>query len=114
MQGPVEEGSTDAVDEAIRTLPPLAIEAKPVVRREEVVKVERAEAEAPVVIATVVEPIPLKAVTPAKTPEKASEKAKVETVEEKEEERPFYGLPDDPGVKEGAVKRDGTSGFRLF
>ena len=32
-----------------------------------------------------------------------------------QDERPFYGLPDDPGVKEGAAaKRDGTSGFRLF
>ena len=50
----------------------------------------------------------------AVTPERAPEKAKAETVG-KEEERPFYGLPDDPGVKEGAVaKRDGTGSFRLF
>ena len=42
--------------------------------------------------------------------EKSKEEASVQ-----EEERPFFGLPDDPGVKEGAaVKRDGTSGFRLF
>jgi HemY protein len=79
---------------------------------EAVVKVEKAEAEAPAVVATVVEPIPVKTVTPAKTAEKTP--VKVETVEEKEEERPFYGLPDDPGVKEGIAKRDGTSGFRLF
>lgn len=111
LQGPIEEGAIDAVDEAIRTLPPLAIEAKPVAVVEAVVKVERPEAEKPVVVATVVEPIPLKSVTP----EKAPEKTKVETKPEKDEERPFYGLPDDPGVKDGeAAKRDGTSGFRLF
>ena len=41
------------------------------------------------------------------------EKAREPVAEE--EERPFFGLPDDPGVKEGAaVKRDGTTGFRLF
>ena len=54
----------------------------------------------------IVEPVPVKTVTP--------EKAQTEVANEKEE-RPFYGLPDDPGVKEGAAaKRDGTSGFRLF
>jgi len=103
LEGPVEEGSADAVDEAIRTLPPLAIESKPAVRVEDVVKVEK---EKPVIVATATEP------SPAKTT--IQEKPKTETVAE-EAERPFYGLPDDPGVKEGAtVKRDGTSGFKLF
>lgn len=100
LQGPVEEGSTDTVDEAIRTLPPLAIETRPAARVEEVVKVETVEVQKPVVVATVVEPVPVKTATPQKVDE--------------EEERPFFGLPDDPGVKEGAVKRDATSGFRLF
>ncbi|MBO9631131.1 MAG: heme biosynthesis protein HemY, partial [Shinella sp.] len=99
----VEEGSTDAVDEAIRTLPPLALEQKPAAKVEEVVKVEKAPVEKPVVVAAVVEKTPV-------VVEKAKEEASVQ-----EEERPFFGLPDDPGVKEGAtVKRDGTSGFRLF
>jgi HemY protein len=53
----------------------------------------------------VVEAAPVKAATPEKVRE---------TVAIEEDERPFFGLPDDPGVKEGAVKRDGTSGFRLF
>lgn len=102
LEGPVEEGSTDAVDEAIRTLPPLAIEQKPAVK-EEVVKVEKVAVEKPVVVTAAVEKAPV-------VVEKAKEGAPVQ-----EEERPFFGLPDDPGVKEGAaVKRDGTSGFRLF
>jgi HemY protein len=106
LEGPIEEGSPDAVDEAIRTLPPLAIEEKPAVKVAEVAEIEKAETEKPVIVAAVVEPVPVKTVTP--------EKAPVEAVEEKEE-RPFYGLPDDPGVKEGTdAKRDGTSGFRLF
>ncbi|HSX73813.1 MAG TPA: heme biosynthesis HemY N-terminal domain-containing protein, partial [Shinella sp.] len=105
LDGPIEEGSTAAVDEAIRTLPPLAIESKPAARVEEVVRTETVEAEKPVVVAAVVEAAPAKVAT--------VEKAR-ETVSAEEEERPFFGLPDDPGVKEGAVKRDGTSGFRLF
>ncbi|MFT4162670.1 heme biosynthesis protein HemY [Shinella sp.] len=114
LQGPVEEGSADAVDEAIRTLPPLAIEAKPA-RIEPEERVEKTETARPVVVAAVAEPAPVRTVTPEKVPEKTPEKTKVETVGGMEEERPFYGLPDDPGVKEGAVaKRDGTSSFRLF
>ncbi|GAA4172727.1 heme biosynthesis protein HemY [Shinella granuli] len=106
LDGPIEEGSTAAVDEALRTLPPLAIEAKPAARVEEIAKVETVEVvQKPVVVATVVEAAPVKAATPEKVRE---------TVAAEEEERPFFGLPDDPGVKEGAVKRDGTSGFRLF
>ena len=111
LQGPIEEGSIDAVDEAIRTLPPLAIETKPVAVVEAVVTVEKPPAEEPIVVAAVAEPIPVKTVTPEKTPEKV----KADATTEKDDEPPFYGLPDDPGVKEGAaVKRDGTSGFRLF
>ena len=68
------------------------------------VKVEKAPVEKPVVVASVVEPAPVK-VEKAREPAPAAE----------EEERPFFGLPDDPGVKEGAeAKRDGTTGFRLF
>lgn len=109
LQGPVEEGSTDAVDEAIRTLPPLAIETRPAAKTDPIVKVERVEAEKPVVVATVAEPVAVK--------EAVVEKAKLEPAgaQDDRQERPFYGLPDDPGVKEGtAAKRDGTSGFRLF
>lgn len=107
LQGPIEDGSAGAVDEAIRTLPPLAIATKPA-RAEQVVKEEKAEAARPVVVAAVTEPAPVKIAT-------MPEQAKADAASQKEEERPFYGLPDDPGVKEDAVaKRDGTSGFRLF
>lgn len=108
LQGPVEEGARDTVEEAIRTLPPLAIETKPVAVVENVVKVTKTEPEKPVVVAAVVEPAPVR----SEATEKASEKVKPDATEP--EERPFYGLPDDPGVKEGMVKRDGTTGFRLF
>jgi HemY protein len=106
LDGPIEEGSTAAVDEAIRTLPALAIESRPATPVEETAKVETVEAmQKPVVAATVAEAAPVKTAT--------LEKAR-ETVAVEEGERPFFGLPDDPGVKEGAAKRDGTSGFRLF
>jgi HemY protein len=134
IAGPVEEGSADAVDEAIRTLPPLAIEARPVQQAEPAERsVVETEAEKPVVVAIVPEPAPVvETVVVDKVPEKISEKMqekpqdrprdklpekaateKDKPVDAEEEKRPFFGLPDDPGVKEGA-KRDGTTGFRLF
>ena len=106
LEGPIEEGSTAAVDEAIRTLPPLAIETKPVTRDEEPVVEAKPEPEKPVIVAAVAEPAPARTATPEKP---------LATPPAEEEERPFFGLPDDPGVKEGTVlKRDGTSSFRLF
>ena len=109
LQAPVEDGAANSVEEAIRTLPPLAIETKPVAVVENVVTVAKAEPDKPVVAAeTAVEPVAVKSTKTEAVPEKAKP-APVE-----QEERPFYGLPDDPGVKEGALKRDGTSGFRLF
>src|SRR5690606_5285835 len=60
LDGPIEEGSTATVDEAIRTLPPLAIEAKPAARVEEIAKVETVEVvQKPVVVAKVVEAAPV-------------------------------------------------------
>jgi HemY protein len=109
LQAPVEDGAANSVEEAIRTLPPLAIETKPVAVVENVVTVAKAEPEKPVVVAeTAAEPVVVKSTRT----ETAPEKAKPAPVEQ--EERPFYGLPDDPGVKEGPLKRDGTSAFRLF
>ncbi len=70
--------------------------------------IETTKAEEPVIVEKVVEKEPVKIVTPEKVPDA------VKATDDKDEERPFYGLPDDPGVKEGTAKRDGTSGFRLF
>jgi HemY protein len=103
LQGPIEEGSTNTVDEAIRTLPPIAIETRPAARTE---KVETVKAEPPVVVTAVAEPVPTRTATPQKTD--------AIPAGSEEEERPFYGLPDDPGVKAGAVRRDDTSSFKLF
>jgi HemY protein len=103
LQGPIEEGSANTVDEAIRTLPPIAIETRPAVKAE---KAETVKAEPPVVVTAVAEPVPAKAETP--------QKADAVPAGSEEEERPFYGLPDDPGVKAGAVRRDDTSSFKLF
>ena len=104
IAGPVEEGSVNTVDEAIRTLPPLAIEAKPAERAVTVVETPPAVAEeTETVIALKEKEKP----EPEKTPEAAPE------VKE-EEERPFFGLPDDPGVKEGAAPRSAGGVFRLF
>ncbi len=103
--GPVEEGAVNAVDEALRTLPPLAYEPKPADRREtRPIVVEPASLSVPVKTA------PVKAETPkgGRVPERAAA-----TADAVEEPRPFYGLPDDPGVKEGA-KPEENSGFRLF
>lgn len=111
IEGPLEEGSANPADEAIRTLPPLAIDS----RAEAPAETAAVEEEAPVIEAPPAEEsrakdtvVPLKSETPAA---KVAEEKKEE--EELEAARPFFGLPDDPGVKEEA-KRDGTSGFRLF
>jgi len=103
IEGPLEEGSANAVDEAIRTLPPLAIETKPAETRKEAPAVVEAEPEVVPVKEETVVPLKEKPV-PAKVPETG----------EQEEALPFFGLPDDPGVKGEPVKRTASGTFRLF
>jgi HemY protein len=106
LEGPLEEGSVNTADEAIRTLPPLAIESQP----------GKSEP------ATFAESLSTIEIAPVQTAQKAETMAEKEQApaagklaedDELEKARPFFGLPDDPGVK-GETKRDGTSTFRLF
>ncbi|QRM53456.1 heme biosynthesis protein HemY [Sinorhizobium sp. BG8] len=101
LDGPVEEGSANPAEEAIRTLPPIAVTA--------------AKAEA--ASQPVAEKVQTIHIEPA---QKAEKKTSDKTAEDKKqagsigEEKPFFGgLPDDPGVK-GEVRKEAASAFRLF
>ena len=140
IAGPIEDGTPDTADEAIRSLPPVAIvhqrpEPKSEPQPEQdvtsalpsdvprhVIEVEEKPEEP--VIKTIAVPAPSESVlvpqtvktepkpVPAKVDaSKTTADAKpVETVVE-----PFFGRPpDDPGVREGASKPLEKSTFRLF
>ncbi|MDO9416539.1 heme biosynthesis protein HemY [Pararhizobium sp.] len=118
IAGPVEDGSIDAGDAAIRSLPPVTRSVEPIVVAEtKQANPEPAkqpltiEAEKPLVKAV---EVPVKAVeeeVPAVPviAAKPKEQSKAETVVE-----PFFGRPpDDPGVRAGS-KPEEKANFRLF
>ncbi|OCP11058.1 MULTISPECIES: heme biosynthesis protein HemY [unclassified Ensifer] len=109
-------------DEAIRSLPPVAIEPHvhepaPVAKRKETPVILEAEREEPVVQ---VQPIK---VAERKPPEPVAEKAAIKTTAKEDVANgeqisdPFFGRPpDDPGVRDPATgeKTPEKAGFRLF
>jgi len=139
IAGAIEDGKPDAADEAIRSLPPVAIvHQRPEPRSElqpeqdvastlpsdvrgHIIEVEEKPEEP--VVRTIAVPTPSESVivpqtvkaepkpVPAKVGDgKAADAKPVETVVE-----PFFGRPpDDPGVREGASKPLEKSTFRLF
>ncbi len=108
LAGATEEGRL-SVDDAIRSLPPVAPEQQAAAREapataksEESQPVLEAEREAPI-------KVPERKETAAPQPKSG------ETVAEEEEEAPFFGRPpDDPGVRDRAVEEGNKAGFRLF
>ncbi|MCP8895946.1 heme biosynthesis protein HemY [Shinella daejeonensis] len=108
IDGPIEDAAATVADEAIRTLPPVATETKPA-REIPEPAVEAVAERPPVVVAAVKPPI---AVKPAAAPKPAPDGGP-RPAENPDETPPFYGLPDDPGVKQGA-KREEAGSFRLF
>ena len=125
IAGPIEEGTPDAADEAIRSLPPVAIvhqRPEPQPGRAAVpVKtspVIEAEDKAPVTVKTIAVPAPSESVIvpqtvktePKPVPAKTGEGKPLETVVE-----PFFGRPpDDPGVRDDGSKPLEKTTFRLF
>ncbi len=111
ISGPVEEGSVDLADEAIRSLPPVAIvhhREEPVqkvaeapVRAVEPAKVEKA-AEEPAV-KTIAVPVPTESVIVPQTVKADTKPTPVKADEPVVE--PFFGRsPDDPGVRDASAK----------
>ncbi len=106
ISGPVEEGSVDIADEAIRSLPPVAIAHH---REEPVRKPAEKVAEAPVkaadepAVKTIAVPVSTESVIVPQTVKAAAKPAPVKTDEPVAE--PFFGRsPDDPGVRDTGAK----------
>ncbi|WP_428426524.1 heme biosynthesis protein HemY [Pararhizobium sp.] len=126
IAGPIEDGTPDAADAAIRSLPPVAIvhqrpepqpqrvvpAALPSDAPRHVIEVEEKPEEP--VVKTIAVPAPSESVIVSQTvktePGKTADGKPVETVVE-----PFFGRPpDDPGVREDASKPLEKTTFRLF
>ncbi|ACP26941.1 hypthetical protein contains N-terminal HemY domain [Sinorhizobium fredii NGR234] len=112
LAGTTEEGRV-SVDEAIRSLPPVAPEHPVAVR--EAPATPKAEENGPVLEAERPIPTPT-AITVPERKETAAPPSKSEgTAAEDEEAAPFFGRPpDDPGVRDGAVEDGNKASFRLF
>ncbi|MDX3927575.1 MAG: heme biosynthesis protein HemY [Shinella sp.] len=108
LGGPVEEGSANPAEEAIRTLPPVVTSAKPAEPKPATAAPDR---KAGVIAITPTPVAPKDMSQPVVTI--ATERTAASSGKSEEEAKPYFGLPDDPGVKDEA-KKDGTSGFRLF
>ncbi len=122
IAGPVEEGTVDVADEAIRSLPPVAIvhqrpEPEPQPERAATpaktrAVVETAEKPEEVVVQTIAVPAPTESVIVPQTVKVEPKPKPVKTDETTVE--PFFGRPpDDPGVRDGS-KPLKKSTFRLF
>ncbi|WP_426240386.1 heme biosynthesis HemY N-terminal domain-containing protein [Pararhizobium sp. DWP1-1-3] len=126
IAGPIEDGTPDAADEAIRSLPPVAIvhqrpEPQPeraAVSAVPVHVIEAAEKPEDVAVKTIAVPAPSESVIvpqtvkiePQPAPAKTAQAKAVETVVE-----PFFGRPpDDPGVRDDGNKPLEKTTFRLF
>ncbi|WOS62629.1 heme biosynthesis protein HemY [Sinorhizobium fredii] len=112
LAGATEEGRV-SVDEAIRSLPPVAPEQQVLVREAPVTP--RAEESRPVLEAERPIPTPTPITVPERKESAAPPPKSEETVAEEEEAAPFFGRPpDDPGVRDRAVEDGNKAGFRLF
>ncbi|MDW5317874.1 heme biosynthesis protein HemY [Rhizobium sp. PL01] len=129
IAGPIEDGTPDSADAAIRSLPPVAIvhqrpepvrqperaEPKPAPAR----VIEAEEKPAETVVKTIAVPAPSESVIIPQTVKAEPKPASVKTEEKvKAEEKivePFFGRPpDDPGVRDDSTKPLEKSTFRLF
>lgn len=121
IAGPVEEGTLNAADAAIRSLPPVAIthqRAEPEPQQAETPAMPKHVIETPekteeIVVETIAVPVPSESVIvpqPVKVERKpAPAKAEEPVVE------PFFGRPpDDPGVRDDSNKPLAKTSFRLF
>lgn len=122
IAGPVEEGTVDVADEAIRSLPPVAIahqrpEPEPQPERAATpaktrAVVETAEKSGEVAVQTIAVPAPTESVIVPQTVKVEPKPKPVKTDETTVE--PFFGRPpDDPGVRDGSKPLE-KSTFRLF
>ncbi|MCV9997948.1 heme biosynthesis protein HemY [Pararhizobium sp. YC-54] len=130
IAGPVEEGTLDAADAAIRSLPPVAIahqHQEPQPERPatpfKTSPVVEAGDKVPETVRTIAVPAPSESVIVPQTvkvePQPTTTKsAPTKTVEAKTEEKvvePFFGRPpDDPGVRDDNSKPLEKTTFRLF
>ncbi|HTO30329.1 MAG TPA: heme biosynthesis protein HemY [Pararhizobium sp.] len=115
IAGPVEEGSIDIADEAIRSLPPVALahhREEPIQKLAEKVVETRVKAAAPVkageiaeepAVKTVAVPAPAESVIVPRTDKAGTKPTPAKTDEPVVE--PFFGRPpDDPGVRKDSAK----------
>ncbi|WP_275785621.1 heme biosynthesis protein HemY [Pararhizobium gei] len=119
ISGPIEEGSTEAGEQAIRSLPPVSIphqDAEPKQVFESVESdvpshVVETAAKTEDIVETIAVPAPSESVIVPQTVtiEKKPLPAREQVVE------PFFGRPpDDPGVRSDSRKPTGKATFRLF
>lgn len=112
LAGTTEEGRV-SVDEAIRSLPPVAPEQQVLVR--EAPATPKVEESRPVLEAQRPIPTPTAITVPERKETAAPPPKSDETVAQEEEEAPFFGRPpDDPGVRDRAVEDGSKASFRLF
>jgi HemY protein len=121
IAGPVEEGTLEAADAAIRSLPPVAVthqRAEPEPQQAETPAkpkhvIETPEKTGEVVVKTIAVPAPSESVIvpqPVKVEKKPAPAKTEEPVVE-----PFFGRPpDDPGVRDDSNKPLAKTSFRLF
>ena len=125
IAGPIEEGTPDAADAAIRSLPPVAIvHQRPEPQPEQAAvpvktsPVIEAADKAPVTVKTIAVPTPSESVIVPQTVKVEPKPAPAKTAEAKTEDNivePFFGRPpDDPGVRDDSNKPLEKTTFRLF
>ncbi|TCU16554.1 heme biosynthesis protein HemY [Rhizobium sullae] len=105
LEGPVEERPTISIDAALRTLPPVR-ETRPEspANDHRIIELERAAT-----IAEAARPAPApKSVSPAPVAKQP------EPVTAQPEPKPFYGMPDDPGVRNAKAEPEPKTRLRLF
>ncbi len=106
LEGPVEEGTVPSIDAALKTLPPVRQQrAEAPANDHRIIELERAAT-----IAEAVRPAPVSAPTPASAPKPAETIAPVRQLEPK----PYYGMPDDPGVRDNKAAPEPKTRLRLF
>jgi len=108
LEGPVEEGSTTSIDTALKTLPPVREHRQEApVSDHRIIELERAAT-----IAEAVRPAPAPAAPPKPAP--APKPAEAATPARPPEPKPYYGMPDDPGVRDTKVDTEPKTRLRLF
>lgn len=108
LEGPVEEGTVTSIDAALKTLPPVRQQrAEAPANDHRIIELERA---ATIAEAVRPAPAPASAPTPASAPKPAETIAPVRQLEPK----PYYGMPDDPGVRDNKAAPEPKTRLRLF